>query len=65
MILVGILVTFFGFVISVSSLAMTVSSGVRLVMVLAGIAVSVFGIIGVLNPAYQRNAVWKKGYGRE
>lgn len=65
MILVGILVTFFGFVISVLSLAATASTGGRLVMVVAGLAVSVFGIIGVLNPAYQKNAVWKKGYSRE
>jgi cytochrome c biogenesis protein CcdA len=65
MILVGILLTFFGFVIGVSSLAVTASAGGRLVIVMAGIAVSLFGILGVLNPAYQKNAVWKKGLSRE
>ena len=65
MILVGILLTFFGFVIGVSSLAVTASSGGRLVIVMAGIAVSLFGILAVLNPAYQKNAVWKKGSSRE
>jgi hypothetical protein len=61
MILVGILVTLLGFVISVLSLAATSSVGGRLVMVLAGLAVSLFGILGVLNKAYLKNAIWKKG----
>jgi hypothetical protein len=61
MILVGILVTFLGFVITVLSLAATSSVGGRLVMVLAGLAVSLFGILGVLNKAYLKNAIWKKG----
>jgi len=29
-------------------------------MVVVGILVSLIGILGVLNPAYQKNAVWKK-----
>ena len=29
-------------------------------MVLVGIVVSLIGIMGVINPAYQKNAVWKK-----
>jgi hypothetical protein len=64
MILVGILLTFLGFIISVLSLAATSSVGGRLAMVLLGLAVSLFGI-GVLNKAYLKNAIWKKGYGRE
>jgi len=31
------------------------------VVVLLGLAVSLFGIIGVLNKAYLKNAIWKKG----
>jgi hypothetical protein len=31
---------------------------------LAGLAVSLFGILGVLNKTYLKNALWKKGYGR-
>ena len=27
---------------------------------LIGIAISLGGIMGVLNPAYQKNAIWKK-----
>jgi hypothetical protein len=33
-------------------------------MVLLGLTVSLFGI-GVLNKAYLKGAIWKKGYGRE
>ena len=36
------------------------STGGRLVLVLVGIAVSLFGILGLINPAYQKNAIWKK-----
>jgi cytochrome c biogenesis protein CcdA len=61
MILVGLLLTFLGFVISVLSLAATTSVGGRLVMVVVGLAVSLFGILGVLNKAYLKNAMWKKG----
>ncbi len=60
MILVGILVTLSGFVISVLSLALN-SNIARLAVVLFGLAVSLFGIIGVLNKAYMKNAIWKKG----
>jgi divalent metal cation (Fe/Co/Zn/Cd) transporter len=59
-ILVGILITLSGFVISVLSLALN-SNGVRLAVVVLGLAVSLFGIIGVLNRAYLKNAIWKKG----
>lgn len=65
MIFVGILLTFLGSVISLLSLAVTSSVGGRMAMVLAGLAVSLFGILGVLNKTYLKNAIWKKGYGRE
>jgi hypothetical protein len=60
MILVGILVTFSGFVISLLSLNMASGVSGRMVMVLAGIVVSLFGIFGVINKAYVNNAIWKK-----
>ena len=50
MILVGILLTFLGFIISVLSLAATSSVGGRLAMVLLGLAVSLFGIAVRMNP---------------
>lgn len=60
MILVGIAVTILGFVISLLSLVMTSSVSGRLLMVTAGIAVSIFGIIGLINRAYLKNPIWKR-----
>jgi len=37
------------------------SNGARLAVVVLGLAVSLFGIMGVLNRAYLKNAIWKKG----
>jgi hypothetical protein len=61
MIFVGILLAILGFVISLLSLAATSSVGGRMALVLVGLAVSLFGILGVLNKAYQKNAIWKRG----
>jgi hypothetical protein len=60
MALVGLVVTFVGFLISAASVGMMSATGGRLVMVLVGIAVSLFGILGIINPAYQKDAVWKR-----
>ncbi len=60
MTVIGLAVTLLGFVIAVLSLGMTSSVNGRLIMVLAGLAVSLFGIIGILNPAFQKNAIWRK-----
>ena len=60
MIAVGILITVLGFILSFLSLAITTSVTGRLVIVLAGIAISIAGILGVLNSAFQKNAVWRK-----
>ena len=57
---VGLAVTVLGFMVAVASLGLTSSNTVRLVIVLAGIAVSLIGILGVLNPAYMKNAIWKQ-----
>ena len=56
---VGLAVTLLGFVVAVASLGLASCNTARLVIVLAGIAVSLIGIIGVLNPAYMKNAIWK------
>ena len=60
MIYAGILVTLLGFAIAVLSLGMTSSVNARLMMVLVGIAVSLFGIMGSLIKAYLKNAIWRK-----
>ena len=60
MILVGIVVTVFGFVISLLSLGMTSTVSARMVMVLVGLAVSLLGIIGLINRSYLKNPIWKR-----
>jgi hypothetical protein len=60
MVLVGLVITFGGFVVAAASVGVTASTGGRLVMVLVGIAVSLAGILGVLNPTYMKDAIWKK-----
>jgi len=57
---VGLAVTFLGFVIAFVSLGVSDSTGVRMGMVLAGIVVSLVGIMGVLTPAYQKKWIWKR-----
>ena len=57
---VGVAVTFIGFLIAAGSVGIAGSTGARLVIVLVGIVVSLIGIIGVINPAYQKDAVWRK-----
>jgi hypothetical protein len=56
----GIAVTVLGFVIAASSPGLISGNGGRLIVTVAGIAVSLYGIIGMLNPTFQKNAVWRK-----
>jgi hypothetical protein len=60
MIIVGLITTVVGFLIAVASLGATDSNSLRLVIVLAGIGVSLVGILGILNPYYLKNAIWKR-----
>ena len=60
MIIAGIVVTLLGFLIAVGSVGITASVGGRMVVVLVGIAVSLVGIIGVLNRAFLSKAIWRK-----
>jgi hypothetical protein len=64
MAVMGLLVTLLGFVISTASLGVASGVGARLIITLLGMAVSLVGIIGILNPAYMKNAIWKKGVPR-
>lgn len=56
----GLIVTFLGFIIAVASLGMSSSVGGRMVIVLIGLVVSLVGIIGLINPAFQKKAAWRK-----
>jgi hypothetical protein len=58
--LVGLIVTFAGFLLAAMSVGISASTTGRLAMVLVGIIISLIGIMGVINPAYQKNVVWKK-----
>lgn len=60
MTIVGLLITLAGFLLSLLSLSLSSSTGARMGLVLAGIAISLAGIIGVINPAYLKNAIWKR-----
>ncbi len=57
---VGVIVTFAGFLLAAASVGISSSTTVRLGLVVVGIIISLVGIMGVINPAYQKNAVWKK-----
>ena len=60
MALVGLVITFGGFLLAATSVGISSSTGGRLGLVLIGIVISLVGIIGVLNPAYAKDAVWKR-----
>lgn len=60
MVIAGLVVVVLGFVISFMSLGVTEDVTVRLIMTLVGIGVSLFGIIGLINKAYVKDAIWKK-----
>ena len=60
MALVGLVITFVGFLLAAASVGISSSNSVRLILVLVGIMLSLGGILGVINPAYQKNAAWKR-----
>jgi hypothetical protein len=60
MIIAGVVLTLLGWMIAVASVGAMSSVGGRMVMVLVGIAVSLIGIIGVLNRAFLSKAIWRK-----
>jgi hypothetical protein len=57
---VGIVVTLLGFLVASMSPGLVAGTTGRLVMVLVGIAISLFGIMGILLPAFQKTAVWRR-----
>ena len=58
--LVGLVITFVGFLLAAASVGISSSNGVRLGIVVIGIVISLVGILGVINPAYQKNVSWKR-----
>lgn len=57
---IGLILALLGFLLSLFSLGLTSSTGARLALVLAGILISLFGVLGLLNRAYLKNAIWKR-----
>jgi hypothetical protein len=60
MALAGLIVTLAGFLLAAGSVGLMTGTGGRLLLVVVGIVISLFGILGLINPAYQKNAVWKR-----
>ena len=56
----GIAITVLGFVISVLSLTITSSVGGRMTIVLIGLAATLVGVIGLINRAFLKDALWRK-----
>jgi hypothetical protein len=57
--LLGILMVIAGWMIPVITLAVTQSNTARLVLTLLGIAITLVGILGVLNKAHLKHVIWK------
>ena len=60
MAIAGLVVTFLGFLLAMFSVGFTSSVGGRMVLVLIGIALTLIGIIGMVNRAYLSKAIWRK-----
>ena len=58
--LIGVLVIIGGWLIAMSGLFLTTANNARLLFVLGGIFVSLFGMFGILNQYYLARAIWKK-----
>ncbi len=58
--LTGIFTIVAGWAIAVAGLLIVSTNMGRLLFVLGGISVSLFGIFGILNQYYLARAIWKK-----
>lgn len=58
--LVGVLCVLAGWAVAMSGLFLTSANGVRIVIACAGIGISLFGSLGILNGYYLERAIWKK-----
>ena len=57
--IVGLLVVLVGWLLPIVGITMTQSTSVRFVLTVVGIAVTLFGIFGVLNKFHLKSAIWK------
>ena len=57
--IVGILMALAGWLLPVMSLPYTQSVAARFVLAVVGLIISLVGILGVLNGAHLKHAIWK------
>lgn len=57
--LIGLIVVVIGWLIAISSVTVHSMAG-QFVLTIVGLAVSIGGVIGILNRAHLANAIWKK-----
>lgn len=58
-VILGLVVALCGLLITLLSLSTALGVGIRLAIVLAGIALSLVGIVGLINSAYVSKAIWR------
>ncbi|MBZ5669301.1 MAG: hypothetical protein LAO04_06200 [Acidobacteriia bacterium] len=58
--ILGLALIIVGWLIPVLALAFTSSNSARLILSLVGIGVTLVGILGVLNKAHLKHAIWKQ-----
>ncbi len=58
--LIGLLLVLAGWLLPILTLTAVQSTGARLFLSLLGIAISLVGILGVLNKVHLKDAIWKK-----
>jgi FtsH-binding integral membrane protein len=61
--LVGAAVAVLGWILTLTGIHITASTGGRIIFALLGIGVSLVGIIYILPAAFNKNALWKKDSG--
>lgn len=57
---VGVLLALAGWILPVVGLSLTASNGARIFLCLLGLAISLVGILGVINKAHLKEAIWKQ-----
>ena len=57
--LIGVLLVIVGWLLPILTLSAVQSTGARLFLSLLGIAITLVGILGVLNKIHLKNAIWK------
>ena len=58
--LLGVLVVLGGWAVAMSGLFITTAAAGRIFIACAGIGISLYGSLGILNGYYLERAIWKK-----